>query len=122
VPHTYTHTDNDLQHLNETTGITYYKLALHDHSHKETGYSKVIAVDACSGQIVPNPASDRVYIQNHTRYTHYALTNSLGQAIREHGVGTGIIALEDLAEGFYYLVLTNRNGKTEVKKLVVERK
>lgn len=73
-----------------------------------------------SSQLYPNPATDHIMIRSvilpgHSQ--HYRLYNSLGMLIKEGRLETSVtyIPIADLAEGQYYIVLTNNDALINFK-------
>lgn len=65
----------------------------------------------------PNPTSDKIYLKEVTQGTEYYILDAKGRVIRK-GVYQNSVSVNDLAKGFYYLIL-EKNEK--VVKFVVEK-
>ena len=71
-------------------------------------------------QIYPNPTSEIIKIATHQSDYSIELFNNLGQNIyKENNINQ--INIHRFPEGFYYLVITDKKGLQEIKKLQIIR-
>ena len=79
-------------------------------------------------RLFPNPAKDKLFLEApdlvRTSFS-IAIHNQLGQILTTKQINTGSsiheINLEEIPDGFYYLVLTTNDNRFKTKKFVVRR-
>ena len=72
--------------------------------------------------LYPNPTMGFVEITNASKFTQYALYNSLGQLLQSNAITkpTLTIHLSSYQQGVYYLLLTDTNGNTTSQKVMLQ--
>jgi 1,4-alpha-glucan branching enzyme len=108
-PMSYTYTDNDL-----ATGTFYYRLRQVD-INKDAKYTKIEAVKIQNGlksiSVYPNPATDRIFVQNASNTEGGVLTDHLGRVVQSYKIVPSEINLSELATGLYFLKIGAENFK-----------
>ncbi len=92
------------QNLN--CSYTCFKTAISSAVHDEIFNNKV--------SIHPNPASDRLFINNMEK-GFYAISNISGQNLINGEFYSGVLTIQTLEQGLYILTLTNNNISTSLK-------
>lgn len=66
-----------------------------------------------SAEIFPNPSSGRIFIRNNDQpFTGWiSLRTSMGESVREMFLHNGVLDIEDLPSGIYFLQLMVNNGR-----------
>ena len=88
-----------------------------------TPYSFTIGINELSNlnfKIYPNPAKDFISIEYLENYD-YQLVNSLGQVILLGKNEKSNIDITSISTGIYFLKITNENGNSGVKRVIVSR-
>ena len=119
---TYNYTDNA-----PALGVNYYRITQVDFDGKNSSTQIVqikLKCDATpSVRIYPNPASNRLYIQSGKTVMQANILNSGGQPVLKYvpsinSSGTFDINIQRLPAGIYLLQLFNKDGTTDVNKLL----
>ena len=113
-----------LKHLSPVNGLNYYRLKLVDVDGSFT-YSAVRTVkfsNSMSIAIMPNPTADRVYITSNEggilqSVSLYSISGKLLQQVNNFVLGKSI-DLSTYSPSVYILKLLDKNGSTEVIKVV----
>lgn len=104
---------------NPLSDINYYRLSQVDYD-GSFNYSKIIYIQNNktdkSLKIVPNPASDRIYIVTANNEQPIKILNSIGYTVKEFNIIPEYIELADLPDGLYW-VTTN---EVVVKVIIVK--
>ncbi len=94
-----------------------------DASQEDSDASGIEEINNADIRIYPNPANQEINISVSTGAQVKALTihNDLGQVIREVNVNTSSFSVADLAEGVYYLRITDVSNTSTTKRFTVIR-
>lgn len=75
--------------------------------------------------IFPNPASDQLTVQNSRGLQSAVLKDIAGRLVAtfqpEAGKHEQVFRIPDVKAGIYFLTLTDESGKTEIKKIAIEK-
>lgn len=75
-------------------------------------------------EVFPNPASNQVTVKSLSGLLYATLTDISGRVLRKFDPSSEetsfVLSVEDLQTGIYILNITDRTGKTEVKKIAIE--
>ena len=113
-----------LKHLSPINGLNYYRLKMVDVD-ASSKYSTVRTVkfsNSMSIAIMPNPTADRVYITSNEggilqSVSLYSISGRLLQQVNNFTLGKSI-DLSTYSPSVYILIILDKNGSTEVIKVV----
>ena len=111
-------------HTTPITGANYYRLKMVDvDANYELSQTRVVTFDKIGSIVVlPNPVVDRVYITSNSTVGLRSVTvySAAGQLLQqnENFVSGSSVDMRNFAAGTYMLRITDKQGNTEVVKVV----
>lgn len=116
--------------VNNSRGITQYRLLQVDHDNKGK-YSEVRAVRAeeqlAKIMVYPNPSSTgsvNVMFEDASALRDVYVTDVAGRVVKQYrNVNTNLLTIENLADGYYTIQITNRaTAATTVEKVIIKKR
>ena len=116
--------------VNNSRGITQYRLLQVDHDNKGK-YSEVRSVRAeeqlAKIMVYPNPSSTgsvNVMFEDASSLRDVYVTDVAGRVIKQYrNVNTNLLTIENLADGYYTIQITNRaTAATTVEKVIIKKR
>lgn len=115
---------DSISSYNVTEKLVYYKK---DSINKTWGTpwtftSSISEIPTLDFSVYPNPASDfiRINVLDDSKMT-YTLFNSIGKLVVSGSLTSNQLDCSNLQNGIYFLKITNNNGNSGVKRIVVSR-
>jgi hypothetical protein len=86
----------------------------------DTSVSEIIGA---SFRIYPNPALDRIYFELPSGFESVQLYNINGLMVMEStdNSGSGVLNLENLPSGMYFLKFSNHEGQSHIQKMIIRK-
>lgn len=109
--------NNYIYGLMQMGGVN-YNGTIFKYQYNSTGISNVL--DDLNIQILPNPASENLFVDAEVQFEKYDIINSVGEIIvGDKMFNSNSISINDLPNGQYFILLKSKSNKTISKSFIV---
>ena len=102
-----------------------YSLAVNNHETITVEFEEKLGIPVVNNlaavELFPNPVTHEFTIRNAEHVRKITIVNTLGQIVKEEilsGNPTAVITTQNLLQGFYFVILTNKEGVKVTKKII----